>query len=499
MKKICVLLTITFGLLLFSSCGDWLDVLPKSQMTEEGIFDNEDGYYSALAGIYVKMADKSAYGKHMTVSSVEIMGQTLSMFQASFIEPYYDQGWFNGLATYYYERTTRYNQVEDAITGMWKASYNAIANANELIANLEKQDPSIFEEGARDVVLGEALALRAYIHFDMLRLFQPPYLTEEGKTQKRIPYKTDFGMEFTPSSSSDEILGYLIGDLERAEKLLKDTDPISSGKTYNTTVLKSERKYKMNYYAVKALQARVYLFKGEYKAAYDAAMEVIGAAENLGIRFLTNEDLGSTDSGNNYVNRSCPMENIFGLLVDELGDYIEEDHTTGNSYYERFRLQSTRYPKFYSSTGDIRITAWKKGSGSRMYLAKYERPTLKKDLALFPRPVVSMLKLGEMYLIAAEGAVESVSTGEAIRLLNILQQSRNGGIFTSDDKEAIISEILKEYRRGMIGDGQVFYAYKRRNVPEIEKGYATSGVITMSVEKYTPDIPTTEFDGGRTY
>ena len=110
-----------------------------------------------------------------------------------------------------------------------------------------------------------------------------------------------------------------------------------------------------------------------------------------------------------------------------------------------------------------------------------------------------MLKLGEMYLIAAEGAVESVSTGEAIRLLNILQQSRNGGIFTSDDKEAIISEILKEYRREMIGDGQVFYAYKRRNVPEIEKGYATSGVITMSVEKYTPDIPTTEFDGGRTY
>ena len=337
------------------------------------------------------------------------------------------------------------------------------------------------------------------MHFDMLRLFQPPYLTEEGKTQKRIPYKTDFGMEFTPSSSSDEILSYLVGDLERAEKLLKDTDPISSGKTYNATILKSERKYKMNYYAVRALQARVYLFKGEYKAAYDAAMEVIGAAEGLGIRFLTNADLGSTDSGNNYVNRSCPMENIFGLLVDELGDYIEEDHTTGNSYYERFRLQSTRYPKFYSSTGDIRITAWKKGSGSSMYLAKYERPTLKKDLALFPRPIVSMLKLGEMYLIAAEGAAESVSTGEAIRLLNILQQSRNGGIFTSDDKEAIISEILKEYRREMIGDGQVFYAYKRRNVPEIEKGYATSGVVTMSVEKYTPDIPTTEFDGGRTY
>ena len=134
-----------------------------------------------------------------------------------------------------------------------------------------------------------------------------------------------------------------------------------------------------------------------------------------------------------------------------------------------------------------------------MYLAKYERPTLKKDLALF-RAYCFYVEIRRNVPDCGRRhhAAESVSTGEAIRLLNILQQSRNGGIFTSDDKEAIISEILKEYRREMIGDGQVFYAYKRRNVPEIEKGYATSGVITMPLKIY-PDIPTTEFDGGRTY
>ena len=77
--------------------------------------------------------------------------------------------------------------------------------------------------------------------------------------------------------------------------------------------------------------------------------------------------------------------------------------------------------------------------------------------------------------------------------------SRLGGVFTGTEKEAILEEILKEYRREMIGDGQVFYAYKRRNAPEIEKGYLSSGVITMNVEKYTPDIPSSEYDGGRVY
>lgn len=499
MKKIYIVVFVLVSHLLCYSCGDWLDVLPQSQITSEKVFDNEDGYYSALSGVYLKMADKNAYGNSMTVCQLEIMGQTISMAQASLIEPYYDQGDFNGFATYYYPLQTRFGNIETTITAIWKAAYNAIANDNLLLENLETQDAGLFEPGAKEVLLGEALALRAYLHFDMLRIFQPPYATEEGKTQKRIPYKEAYGMDFTPSASSDTILNRILVDLKRAETMMKDNDPISSGKTYRATYLSGDRKLKMNYYAVRALQARVYLWRGDYQEAYDAAMEVIGAADDMGVRFLTMDDLSTKDSQNDYVNRSCPMEYIFGLQVDEIGDYIDYYFRTSFSYFERFRLQSTRYPKFYSSTGDIRMLAWKKGSGSNMYLAKYGRATLEKDLALYPRPVVSMLKLGEMYLIASEAAAHAVSTGEALRLVTVLQSSRLGGVFTGTDKDAILDEILKEYRREMIGDGQVFYAYKRRNAPEIEKGYLASGVITMDVEKYTPDIPSAEYDGGRVY
>ena len=106
-----------------------------------------------------------------------------------------------------------------------------------------------------------------------------------------------------------------------------------------------------------------------------------------------------------------------------------------------------------------------------MYLAKYGRATLEKDLALYPRPVVSMLKLGEMYLIASEAAAHVVSTGEALRLLTVLQSSRLGGVFTGTEKEAILVEILKEYRKEFVSLGQLFYFYKRWGVENVV-GYA---------------------------
>lgn len=498
---------LTFAVVLFSavSCGDWLNVLPQSQIDADRIFQSKDGFYSSLAGVYMKMAERDAYGKALTVSQLEVMGNTLSMYAATYIEPYKDQGMFNGLATYYYARGTRFAKIDNAFTKMWKAAYNVIANDNLLIAHLESADPALFEEGTREILLGEALALRAYVHFDLLRIFQPPYASEEGKTQKRIPYREVHGMEFVPSASSEEMLTKIIGDLEKAAALMKDADPISSGKTYSDNIFKTDRKYKMNYYAVKGLQARVYLYHGDYGKAYDAAMEVIGVADQLGIRFIEDGDLTTKDSQNDYVNRSCPMENIFALTVDELGDYVDMDHKGTNladgytGMMEQFRLLSTRYPNYYSSSGDIRMAMWKKKSGSTMYFAKYERPVLEADLAKYPKSAVSMLKLGEMYLIAAEGAAEAVSPGEAVRLLNILQSSRKGGVYSGTDKTAVIQEVLKEYRREMIGDGQVFYAYKRRNVAQIDKGYMASGTIEMSVEKYTPDIPEAEFNGGRTY
>ena len=122
-----------------------------------------------------------------------------------------------------------------------------------------------------------------------------------------------------------------------------------------------------------------------------------------------------------------------------------------------------------------------------------------EDVALYPKQAVALLKLGEAYLIAAEAAIEAVSPSEGLSILQQLQTARQGGIYNKTD--GLKEEILLEYRRETLGEGQLFYAYKRRNeerlitlfqVPEL------TYYFTMNDNRYTPDIPDKEFNAGRT-
>ena len=59
-----------------------------------------------------------------------------------------------------------------------------------------------------------------------------------------------------------------------------------------------------------------------------------------------------------------------------------------------------------------------------------------------------------------------------------------------------------EYRRETLGDGQLFYAYKRRNEERLHTLFQVPELtyyFTMNDNRYTPDIPDKEFNAGRTY
>ena len=113
------------------------------------------------------------------------------------------------------------------------------------------------------LIKGEALGLRAMLHFDMLRLFGPLWTEKE---QASIPYQTSSERIVEPLLSADSVLNCVLTDLTRAADLLKDVDPVitdgarnySGGENGNDLFY---RQYRMNYYAVKALMARAYMWK----------------------------------------------------------------------------------------------------------------------------------------------------------------------------------------------------------------------------------------------
>ena len=66
MKKIYFnIISLMMAAISFSSCSDWLDINPSDEIKEEFLFNNGDGFQTALNGIYRQMASFSLYGSNL--------------------------------------------------------------------------------------------------------------------------------------------------------------------------------------------------------------------------------------------------------------------------------------------------------------------------------------------------------------------------------------------------------------------------------------------------
>ncbi len=169
------------------------------------------------------------------------------------------------------------------------------------------------------------------------------------------------------------------------------------------------------------------------------------------------------------------------VLADELFSTEEgfSDQLTG--VYKR--LAST---SLYGQ--DWRHTYHWTYSGSDPYLSKfwqYENGTYKNFM-----PV---LRWSEMYYIAAEASLNTDSR-QAVRYLNTVRNNRYLDFDPLDENlpvTQIQNEIYKEYRKELVGEGQLFYYYKRLNFASIP-GSAVSG----SDDIYVLPMPENEVEFG---
>ena len=64
----------------------------------------------------------------------------------------------------------------------------------------------------RKMIIGEAMALRAFLHFDMLRLFGPVYVKEPSA--EAIPYNESDKVSALPILSADTVMGRVLRDIQ---------------------------------------------------------------------------------------------------------------------------------------------------------------------------------------------------------------------------------------------------------------------------------------------
>ncbi|BAV09288.1 outer membrane protein, nutrient binding [Filimonas lacunae] len=458
---------------MFSSCKKWLSVQPEDQFTQDQIFTSTTGTQQALNAIYLQMGDNKLYGAYMTMVFPEILAQQYNIIASSHT--------LGPITTYTYvdEKSVIFTEA------IWTKAFAAIAGVNNFLNGITVNHVLTAEQDS--VLRGEAYGLRAYLHLDMLRLFGPVYASADS-TALSIPYYRNISTNFNPYLPANKVMDSIEADLAEAARLLKNDPVIVWGKggnpAANSDPFFQNRNYRMNYYAVKALQARTYMYRGNKTGAYDAANEVITNAQAK-FPWITTTAL-TNDKDN--PDRIFSSELLFALqsvnMYSNYNTYYAPSLTDANILAPTdARLKTT----FEDNSNDFRYTyLWFYPSvGSKSYRTFYKYADVVKDTMRF-RYMMPMIRISEMYYIAAECATDATT---AINYLNTVRYNRN--LVNLANTVTLRTELTKEYQKEFIGEGQLFFYYKRINRSTIPNGTSTAS-ITMTNAKYTAVKPSSE-------
>lgn len=449
-------LLIFLALMALVSCKKWLDVKPKTQIEEDVLYQREAGFKDVLYGAYVSMASSSMYGREMTFGLVDVIGQVYPNTNPSAV--------YGRAKSYTYTDVN----VEGLIGGIWQGSYNTIANLNSLIEHLRKADKTMFAADNYNVILGEALGLRALLHFDLLRLFAPSYKADAAATA--IPFVAVYGAAITPESTVAVVLNKISADLEEASSLLKVSDPIITNRLITAAVDDGyllQRKFHLNYYAVKAIMARVYLYMADHENAAKCADEVIVSGK---FNWIKVDNIATDDARRD---RTFSTEQIFVLNVPRMSEYIVDrlqfsafGTVSGLGLYYR----PADIDKLYPEANDWRKlylwSAGRSGVSDERFSTKLAQPAGMPDSLGERMPVI---RLPEMYLISAEAALNTDPSKTISRLRELrIHRGLDAGIPDNTPVATLSAEILKEYRREFVTEGILFYYYKRLDAATVE-------------------------------
>lgn len=272
MKKIQSIIAILVLLVLASSCEKYLDLTPQQNLDESLALSSDANVKTVLISAYAALRGHSATGNNACyLRNSELAGGT---------------GEISWRGTYTSPREIYNHQIIAAnndITVQWLQSYECINICNNVLSALE-----VVDEADKNTVEGQALFLRSLMYFDLVRFYAKTYEPGTTNSQLGVP------LVLTPThgiseanqvgrNTVEEVYTKVITDLERAATLLPD-----------------ENGYYATSGAAKALLARVYLQKGAYDKARDAANEVIGTdlyaltttyAEEFNNSAYTSEDI----------------------------------------------------------------------------------------------------------------------------------------------------------------------------------------------------------------
>lgn len=420
MKKIIIALS---AVALFASCSKKeLDLTPFNQIETSQAFNTETDVNLAVLGMYQGLrANNYVNGTWNIIGDVMADNAIISSLGRQTLTVFGD--W-------------RYNG--DNTLGLFSSGYVIARRANAILENIDKFPAGAFKDNAK----GEALAVRAFIYFDMARVFSKTF-ENATPTDSTLAYITSTDAKQLPTK--EPVRGFyqkIVTDLTSALPLIATSNGVG----------------RLNKAAVNGLLSRVYLYMGDFANCISASTAALGTTPVLPSR--TDFPLVWTDQTNN------------GVLFKVVNTTLDNINTPGVNYYQTVGgLIRSEYVCEYNlrqlyQASDIRTSSYIQTS---LYNGVLQNHIIK--YAGRPGQVAGVvdakvLRTAEVLLNRAEAYQRSGNDVLALADLNLLRAARYSPYTPAAlTGSALLAEILQERRLELAFEGDRFWDLKRRNQP----------------------------------
>ncbi len=451
--KLTNYITYTLFACVFFSCKKQLDLTPPDQIIEGAVLKDIPGVEKALTGVYAQL--NGAFDN-------EIYASVLYSDEANL---HIENNTGRGVNTYRWQVDATNGDVGAA----WAAYYFTIDRANRVIAGAEKlTGANTQQENLRKQIIGEATAIRAYCHLQLLINYSENF---DGGSLA-VPYMTVAAIGQPARETVQAVFEKINIDLTTAAGLI----PASAVNNNRITLV-----------GVNAIKARAALYAKDWDGAISAATAAINAValasktaypliwtdnSESEVIFKTKRVAGQARIGDLFYDRS--QEKIMYAVAYEMLDAFDE-------------VNDIRY----ASTVLSRST-----TEDRFSIAKY----IGGDAQQPGRADVKNFRTAEMYLIRAEAYAEKTGQlGLGINDLNTLRSARINGYTnaTFTTKEALIEAILLERYKELAFEGQRMSDLRRHKLPvtRIAEDVTNAlGAVTLAItaKEYYYPIPNDE-------
>ncbi len=431
-KRQAYIAIFTAATLTAASCGkSFLDEEPSTSVSVGNAIVSEGSMLEAMNGAYRNMTGSLYFGRN-----VPLFGDLLA-------DNVYLSSQNSGRLIPMNNYTFVGSSAEAA--NIWSSAYFVIQQANRVI------NTNLTATSNVNHMLGEAYALRALNYFYLTNLFATPYAVNpeaDGVPVVTLPTSETGSLNKPARNKVKEVYAQIISDLDKAFDLMPAAG--MSIHPYNTNFLSK--------YAAKALQARAYLYMGDYAKARDAAKKVV----DEGGYTLAATEAAFTAFWASNVMRTDKQETLFELNNNAAAnagveglDAIYSSKSLGDM------LATDELYDLYTATDRRRslIVDAARGTNTVHYVNKYQNVT-NTD-----RDEIKLLRYAEVLLILAESEARLNNITEGQKYLNMVAQNRDPDLTAyTYTGQALVDAVILERRKELAFEGLRLFDLFRMNV-----------------------------------